>query len=151
MLIWAYDIYSVVNMKWIPGLWPVSNGQVATTQEKMTATIGTPVQSAVGQRLNWSKDKVISSSSPDSSAKGSLKQMGKTLREKNLLWLFCHLFSLWINFFFQDCQSHTSHNLRNRETCCSVPPYQVSLPWQWVLPVICLSSWSKPGGRANCI
>lgn len=45
MLIWAYDIYSVANVKWISGPWPVSNGQVATTQEKTTTTIGTPVGS----------------------------------------------------------------------------------------------------------
>lgn len=51
---------------------------------------------AVGQRLHRSKEKVISSPPPNSSAKEGLKQMGKALWEKILLWLSCHPFSLWI-------------------------------------------------------
>lgn len=45
MLISAYDFYSAVDVKWTPGAWPVSNGQVATTQEKTATTIGTLVGS----------------------------------------------------------------------------------------------------------
>lgn len=109
---------------------------------------------AVGQRLNWSKDKVISSPPPDSSAKAGLKQTGKTRGEKILLWLLCHLFSLWIKeetYFSKTVNLIPFTIWEIGRNIVLFPPYQVSLLRQWVLPVICLSSRSKPGGRANCI
>lgn len=119
MFIWAYDFYYVPNVKWIPGPRPVSNGQVATNQEKTAATIGT----LVGSHSNGTKSEVVKRKShlltPSRQFSYSRPETnGQSTVGENCIMIVLPSF-FFVNktgdLFFQGCQSHTFHNSRNKE------------------------------------